>query len=141
MLDIRFNVWLADDDSLKLGFQMYEALQFCPDHQDEGKRLALFFESLMTNHSLETAVAATFNNVDDSDIQDHTTINLWQKYLYKELDSRFNFSLGQRVIAISTIEQLQELAKLGPPYLDQYRECIDQTKTICANMNLSGIQN
>ena len=101
----------------------------------------MFFESLLNNHSLGTVLAATFNNLEDSGIQGNTAINMWYKYLYKEFDSRFNFSLGQSVIAISTIEQLKELSKLDPPYLDQYKECIDhdQTKMTCASANLSGI--
>ena len=98
----------------------------------------MLFESLLTDHSLGTVVAATFNNVEDSDIQDNTAMNMWHKYLYKELDSRFNFFLGSSVVAISTNEQLQELAMRDPPYLDQYRECIDQTERTCAKMNLSG---
>ena len=142
MMDISFDFWLADDDSVKLGFQMYEALHFCPDHQDEGKRLSLFFESLLTNHSLGTVVAATFYNVEerqDSGIQDYTSMNMWHKYLYKELDSRFNFTLGPSVVAISTVEQLKEMRKHDPLYLEQYEECIDQTETTCGKMNLSGM--
>ena len=119
---------------------MYEVVRFCPDHQHEATRLSVLFQHLLTEHSLGTVVAATFNNVDASDIQDNTTMNMWHKYLYKELDSRFNFSLGQSVIALSTVDQLKELAKLDPPYLDKYEEivkCTDQLQT-CEKQDLSG---
>ena len=102
---------------------MYEALRYCPGYQDEAKRLSWFFESLLTDHSLGTVVAATFNNLEPrrgNDIQDYTTMNMWHNYMYKELDARYNFSLGPSVIALSTTEQLVELAKLDPPYLQEY---------------------
>ena len=47
-------------------------------------------------------------------------MNMWHNYMYKELDARYNFSLGPSVIALSTTEQLVELAKLDPPYLQEY---------------------
>ena len=102
---------------------MYVALLYCPDHHDEAKRLSLFFESLLTNHTLGTVLAATFNNLEtrlDNDKMDYTTMHMWHNYLYKELDARYNFSLGPSVIALSTTEQLVELAKLDPPYLREY---------------------
>ena len=122
-LNIGFNTLLPDDYSVKLGFQMYVALLYCPDHHDEAKRLSLFFESLLTNQTLGTVLAATFNNLEtglDSDIMDYTTMHMWHNYLYKKLDARYNFSLGASVIALSTTEQLVELAKLDPPYLREY---------------------
>ena len=67
-------------------------------------------------------------------------MNKWFNYLYKELDAWYNFSLGPTVIALSTNEQLQELLKLDPPYLDKYEEivkCTDQLQT-CEEQNLSG---
>ena len=119
-LDLDFNTWLPDDDSVILGFQMFEALLYCQDHQDEAKRLSLFFDSLLTDQSLCTVLSATFNNLEarrGNDIQDYTAVNMWHNFLYKELDARYNFSFGSSVIALSTTEQLQELAKLKPPNL------------------------
>ena len=139
-LNFDFNIWLPDDESVMLGFQWYEALCYCPGHQDEGKRLALFFESLLTDHSLSTVLAATFNNLEPTQgnaIQDYTPMNMWFHYLYKELDAWYNFSLGSTVIALSTTGQLQELTKLDPPYMAEYKECTDQKET-CERVDLSG---
>ena len=63
-LTVDFNTWLPDDDSVILGFQMYEALLYCPGFQEEAKRLSLFFESLLTDQSLGTVLSATFNNLE-----------------------------------------------------------------------------
>ena len=134
-----FYTWLPNDESVKLGFQMYEALHFCADHQDEGKRLSLFFESLLTGHTLGTVLASTFNNLEprlDTGIQDYTAMTMWHNYLYKELDTRYNFSLGPSVIVLSTSEQLQELARLEPPYL---REFGGQEEETCEKLDPSGI--
>ena len=117
---INFNAWLADDDhAVKIGFQLYAALLFCPNHQDEAKRLSLFFESLITSHPLTTVMSATFNNLGSSNngIQDYTAMKMWFNYLYREFDTTLNFSLGPNVIALSTEKQLRDLAMLDPPYL------------------------
>ena len=129
-LNLDFNIWLPNDEYVTLGFQMYAALRYCPSYQDEAKRLSLFFESLLTDHSLGTVVAATFNNLEPrlgNRIHDYTTMNMWHNYLYKELDARYNFSLGPSVIALSTTEQLVELAKLDPPYLREYGQLEEAT--------------
>ena len=47
-------------------------------------------------------------------------------------------------MALSTTEQLEELAKFDPPFLEEYKElvnCADQTKTTCEKLDLSGISN
>ena len=142
-IDIGFGTWLHDDESVKLGFQMYVGLLYQPDRQEEAKRLFSFFESLSTDHSLGTATAATVNNLETkvgNGIQDYSTLNEW----YKTLDARYNFSLGHAVMAFSTTEQLEELAKHNPPYLAEYKElanCTDQTKRTCKKLDLSGTTN
>ena len=47
---VNYDTWLPYDDSVMLGFQMYQALLYCPDHQDEAKRQFAFFESLLKKH-------------------------------------------------------------------------------------------
>ena len=123
-LTVNFPTWIPDDDddSIRLGIQLYAALLFCPDHTDEAKRISLFFEPLIINETLATVLSATFNNLEQSNngIQDYTPINLWYNHLYKRLDSRFNFSLDSSVIALSSLDQLTQLKKLDPPYLARY---------------------
>ena len=123
-LTVNFQIWIPDndEDSIRLGIQLYAALLFCPDHSDEAKRISLFFEPLIINETLATVLSATFNNLEQSNngIQDYTPINLWYNHLYKSLDSRFNFSLNSSVIALSSLEQLNQLQKLDPPYLARY---------------------
>ena len=65
---------------------------------------------------MTTVVASTLNILKPkmgNEIEDYTAINMW----YKELDARYNFSVGPTVVALSTSEQLQELDKLDPPYM------------------------
>ena len=123
-LDLDFNTCLPNGDSVLLGFQMYEALIYCPGHQDEARRLSLFFESLLADQSLGTVLAATFNNLElrrGNAIMDYTAMNIWYNQLYRELDAMYNFSLGPSVMALSTVEQLHELTKLDPPYMGEYK--------------------
>ena len=137
-LKVDFNIWIPDDKSVILGFQMYEALRYCPGFQDEAKRLSLFFETLLADQSLGTILSATFNNLEPrrgNDIQDYTAMNMWHNFLYKELEARYNFSLGPSVIALSTTEQLVELAKLDPPYLREFGGLEEATS---AKLDLSG---
>ena len=141
--DFGICTWLSDDESVELGFQMYEGLLYRPDHQEEAKRLFSFFESLLMDHSLSTVVAAAVNNLETkvgNEIKDYSGMNTW----YKTLDARYNFSLGNAVMALSTTEQLVELAKSNPPYLAQYKElanCTDGTKTTCEKLDISGTTN
>ena len=70
-------------------------------------------------------------------IEDYTAINMW----YKELDTRYNFSVGPTVVALSTTEQLKELAKLDSPYLGEHKEyvnCKGQREPSCKKLDLSG---
>ena len=79
----------------------------------------------MEDNSLGTVLSATFNNLEPklgNDIKDYTAMNMWYNYLYKELDTKYNFSLAASVIALSTTEQLVELEKLDPPYFREYKE-------------------
>ena len=141
-LDVSQLRWVSDDYLVILGFKMYAAITYCPGNQDEAGRLSLFFESLLTNnHSLSTIVAATVNSlqpVAGDNIKDFSTLNMW----YKELDARYNFSLGPTVIALSNKKQLEELANLDPPYMEDYKDCLDsQGKTTCTKLSRSGTSN
>ena len=122
-LGVGFNplLWpVDDDDTVDLGFQLYMTLLYCPDNQDEKGRLATFFENLITHEYLTSVVASTMHNLKPragGNINDFSPVDMW----YNDLDARYNFSLGPAVIALSTTEQLEHLAKLDPPYLTQYK--------------------
>lgn len=48
------------------------------------------------------------------------------KVFYKHLDAKYNISLGKSLIGFSNTRQLEELAALDLPYLEDYREDINQ---------------
>ena len=82
----------------------------------EAAKLAVLFESLLTNQNLNTVVAATMENIQpraDDNIKDFTAINMW----YERLDERYNFSLGSNILPLLTTDNLKQLETLTPPFL------------------------
>ena len=138
-LTIGFNGWIPGSD-LRLGAQLFSAINYCPENLVEGAKLSIFFESLLTKHNLETVVAATMNSIQPrmgSTKMDFNTINMW----YGELDKKYNFSIGPIVAALSTTEQLQKLKRLDPPFLkgvNVIAGSCEQTKNSGA-INFSGV--
>ena len=107
------------------------------EHLVESARLSVFFGSLLKDHSLETVLAATMHNLQPragDNIKDFTAINMW----FESLSTRYNFSLGPAIIAMSTTGQLSNLAKLDPPYLREYHNSIQLClqKEECNNLTL-----
>ena len=110
-----FNAWVPDED-LILGMKLYSLVHDCPRHLEEAVKLSLFFESLLTKHSLNTVVAATMHNIQPragDNIKDFTAINMG----YQRLDERYNFSLGPNILPMLTSDNLAHLVTLNPPYL------------------------
>ena len=107
--------WIRDDD-LAFGIELYTVLHSCPIHLVESAQMFVFFEHLITHHSLKTLVAATMNNIKpraDEKIQDFSSIDLW----YQKLDEVYNFALGPVLAAFSTTKQLRTMRTLKPPFL------------------------
>ena len=105
-----------DDPLITLGFQFYAAINFCPNELIEARNLSIFFQSMIANETLTNIAAATFNNIQpraSNSIQDSAAMNMW----YKEVNSRYNFSLDQILVGFSTTDQLNQLAKLDTPLL------------------------
>ena len=126
--------WLPNDESIQLGFKMYATLLHDPD---ENRQLFLFFESLLMEPSLTTVVAATVNNLGPklvNGIRDFTAMNMW----FKALDARYSFSLGPTIVALSSTEQLEELAKTSPPYLSEYQRYMNSVGQEGRECDLSG---
>ena len=119
-----FNAWVPDEDLL-LGMRLYSVVHDCPRHLEEAVKLSLFFESLLTKHSLNTVVAAIMHNIQPRaghNIEDFTAVNMW----YKRLDKRYDFSLGSSILGLMTTEKLKQLKTLDPPYLENYKESIQE---------------
>ena len=117
-LTIGFDGWIPEAD-LGLGAKIYLVIRECSQHFVEAAKLSVFFESLLTNHSIETVVAATINSIQPrggNALKDFTAINKW----YDELDKRYNFSIGPIVAALSNTDQLKQLKKLDPPFLEDF---------------------
>ena len=126
-LEYTSNTWLPQED-LSLGTEFYSALYYCPDHLLEAARLSVFFESLISSHSLRTVVAATMHNIQPraaDRIRDFTAINNWYRYL----DGKFNVSLGPAILNLFTSEELAKLAALDSPFIDdKENHCIGKSK-------------
>ena len=90
-----FESWIPDED-LAFGLELYAIVHYCPSVSVESAKLAVFFESLLSNHNLNTVVAATMHNIQPmsgDNIKDFTAVNMW----YERLDKRYNFSLGPAI--------------------------------------------
>merc|ERR1712115_137664 len=98
------------------GTELLSALHYCPENLVEAAKLSKLFESLITNHNLNTVVAATMHNIQPragDNIKDFTAINMW----YQRLDQRYNFSLGPNILPLMTTNTLIQLAALDLPFL------------------------
>ena len=121
-----WNIWIHEED-LAFGTQLYTTLCHCPSKLVEAAKLSVFFGSLLTNHSLNTVVAATMENIQPragDNIKDFTAVNMW----YERLDERYNFSLGSAILPLLTTDNLEHLETLDPPYLQQHKGVINEHK-------------
>ena len=99
--------------------ELYTVLHYCPSHLIESAKMLVFFEHLITRHSLKTLVAATMNNIApraDKMIGDFSSMNMW----YQNLDNIYKFALGPLLATFSTTKQLGLLKTLNPPFLSDY---------------------
>ena len=111
--------WVPEED-LAFGMKLYSAIHGCPSNLVEPAKLSALFESLLTNHSLNTVVAATMHNIQPragDNIKDFTAINMW----YERLDERYNFSFGHVIPPLVTSDNLERFKTLDPPYLTGYK--------------------
>ena len=104
-LTIWLDGWIPEED-LILGTKLLAVILHCPDHLVEAAKLSFFFKTLLTNHSLETVVAATMNSIQPragDTILDFSTVNMW----YDRLDQMYNFSIFLILTALYTNALLQ----------------------------------
>ena len=117
----------VSEEDLAFGIELYSVIYHCPSNILEAAKLAVFFESLLTNYNLNTVVAATLHNIQpNNNVEDFTAINMW----YERLEERYNFSLGPAIIGLMTSDNLMELSKLDPPYLMKDYKDLDGNITI-----------
>ena len=112
-----WNHWIPEDD-LAFGTELYTALHDCPGKLIEASKLSTMFESLLTEHNMNTVVAATMENIQPragDNIKDFTAINMW----YERLDERYNFSLGPNILPLMNSENMKQLKTLTPPYMKE----------------------
>ena len=113
-----YNSWVPEED-LAFGIKLYSSVHYCPSMQAEAAKLSLFFENLLSNHSLNTVVSATMQNIQPKAgniLKDFSAMNNW----YTQLERRYNFSsLGLVVTALSSEEQLKKLSKFNLPFVKE----------------------
>ena len=110
-----WNLWIPEED-LTFGTELYSALHYCPGKLIEAAKLSALFESLITNHNLNTVVAATMHNIQPragDNIKDFTAINMW----YQRMDERYTFSLHSSILPLMTSDEVKQLLTLEPPFM------------------------
>ena len=107
-----WNIWIPEED-IALGSELFSSLHYCPEQLTEAAKMSAFFESLLTNHSLNSLVVAN--------IKDFTAINMW----YQRLDERYNFSLGRNILPLLSTDNLEEMETINPPFLEDIRAGIN----------------
>ena len=111
-----YKCWVPEED-LAFGFKLFSVVHYCPPIPAEAARLSFFFGNLLTNHSLNTLVSATLQNIQPKagdNLRDFSAMNKW----YKQLERRYNFNSFQKIVtALSSEEQLKK-SKLNPPYFN-----------------------
>ena len=116
----------ANEEDLVLGMQLYSIIHSCPSNLVEAAKLSLFFENLLTNHSLNSVVAATMHSIQPmagDNVKDFTAVNMW----YERLARRYNFSLGSNIHGLLTSEKLKNLLALDPPYMKDNKSVANDT--------------
>ena len=119
------NIWIPEED-LGFGTQLYSIFQ-CSRQLIEAAKLSALFESLLTDHNLNTVVAATVHNIQPragDNIKDFTAINMW----YERLDERYNFSLRSNILPLLTTENLEKLETINPPYMKELEARLNDTQ-------------
>ena len=113
-----YNAWVPNEDVV-FGFKLYSSVHYCPSTPADAAKLSHFFANLLTNHSLNTVVSATMQNIQPkagSILDDFSAMNAW----YTLLERKYNFfSLGHIMTTVSSEEQLKRLSKLNPPYVKE----------------------
>ena len=121
------------DEDIELGLELYSYLHYCQREVVESAELSVFFEMLLTNHSLETLVASTMNNLQPrvgENVKDLAAMNLW----FKELENKLNLSLGSLLVSLSSTTDLIKLDQLEPPFLGRNKSSL----TLCLFENDCG---
>jgi hypothetical protein len=119
-----WNIWIPEED-LASGTELYSTLQ-CPRQLVEAAKLAVLFESQLSNHNLKSLVATTMHNVQPragDNIKDFTAINMW----YQRLDERYNFSLGSIILPLMTSNNLKKLETIDPPFIKEIKAVINDS--------------
>ena len=57
-------------------------------------------------------------------IKDFTAINMW----YERLDERYKFSLGPVILPLMTMDNLEQLENVDPPFMKEIKARINATQ-------------
>ena len=121
------------DEDIELGLELYSYLHYCQRGVVESAELSVFFEMLLTNHSLETLIASTMNNLQPrvgENVKDLAAMNLW----FEELENKLNLSLGSLLVSLFSTTDLIKLDQLEPPFLGRNKSSL----TLCLFENDCG---
>ena len=78
-----YKSWVPEED-LALGFKLYSLVHYCPAIPAEAAKLSFLFRSLLSNHSLNTLVSATMQNLQpkaEGNLKDFSAMNKWYTQL------------------------------------------------------------
>ena len=132
------------DDDLHLGTKIFFVLHYCSHNLPEQVKLSVFYDDLLKKQNPRTIVLATLNNIlsSSSAIKDLSGIIEF----FHELDKLYSFSheLTHSLMALSSFEQLHELAKMpfiGENYTNMITRCSEggNCKELSAAIENSGV--
>ena len=118
------------DEDIELGLELYSYLHYCQREVVESAELSVFFEMLLTKHSLETLVASMMNSLQPRVGENVKAMNLW----FIELENKLNLSLGSLLVSLSATTDLIKLDQFEPPFLGRNKSSL----TLCLFENDCG---
>ena len=126
----------VSEEDLVFGTELFTVLTLCHDHIVEAAKLAVFMTNLLDNHNLRTIIQTTVNTIEQGSVTSQQNVESVKEF-YKELDRKYNLSLGIILIALSTQSQLRAMLHQDSPYLSRHSQeilqCIDHQD--CTEIN------
>ena len=125
-LRLAYSEAVLSDDDLLLGTKLFFVLHYYLHTLEESAKLSIFYDDLLRKQNLRTIVQATLDNV----LPGTEAIKHFDGMVefFNELDRIYDFTkdLTPSMMAILSLDQLEELTQIGMNFLDAYKDIITQ---------------
>ena len=125
-LRLTYSEAVLSDDDLLLGTKLFFVLHYYLHTLEESAKLSIFYDDLLRKQNLRTIVQATLDNV----LPGTEAIKHFDGMVefFNELDRIYDFTkdLTPSMMAILSLDQLEELTQIGMNFLDAYKDIITQ---------------